>query len=54
MKELIRAATQGLTKKQGDAILTVATEIGNKLGDFLNDAIDEVFDKVEKAIKENA
>ncbi len=54
MRELIRAAANGLTKKQGDAILTVATEFGNKLGDFLNDAIDEVFDKVEKTIKENA
>ncbi len=54
MRELIRAVANGLTQKQGGAILTVATEIGNKLGDFLNDAIDEVFDKVEKAIKENA
>lgn len=54
MKDLIRVAANGLTKKQGDAILTVATEIGNKLGDFLNDAIDDVFDKIEKAIKENS
>lgn len=51
MNDLIKTAAKGLNKKQENAILAIATAIGNKLGDFLNDAIDEVFDKIEEAIK---
>lgn len=54
MNDLIKTAAKGLNKKQENAILAIATAIGNKLGDILNDAIDEVFDKVEEAIKKNA
>lgn len=54
MNQLIKTVAKGLNKKQENAILAIATAIGNKLGDFLNDAIDEVFDKIEEAIKKNA